>query len=251
MTAKRQKMLIRKFLEAKIEGKNSGEFDIEQVNEDNWDEYYILIKPKTGIFRDQTQILHMKTTYGSNDKFSYPFNPPLIKFNSSVFHTNISTSGSICLDILKEQDKWMPTYDFIQIIMNIMLLYQDPNTLSPYNVDASKLYSKCYVEYKEYKTKGITHGQEELLKEQCFKLYKDTADDYAKKTNISSYSKWFPQIVGEVNNDRDEEIQSMYEVLVVSASKNTVKTASVNTEEKKSSSIKTSRFAKYQKKKNI
>ena len=244
MEVKRQKMLIRNFLESKLEGKNSGEFDIEQVNENNWEEYYILLKPKTGIFRDQYQLLHMKTTYGSNNKFSYPFNPPLIKFISNVFHTNISTNGSICLDILKEQGEWVPAYNFARVIMSIILLYQEPNTDSPYNVDASKLYSKCSIDYEEHKTKGMAYEQEELLREQCFKTYKDTADSIAKKNNINKYAKWFPQIVDESNDERNEEIKSMYNALV----KNN-KSVVINTDEKKNDTIKTNRFAKYQKKK--
>ncbi|VDN37400.1 unnamed protein product, partial [Dibothriocephalus latus] len=36
----------------------------------------------------------------------YPFNPPKVKFITPIYHVNVGTTGTICLDIL--QDKWSP-----------------------------------------------------------------------------------------------------------------------------------------------
>ena len=44
----------------------------------------------------------------------------MVKFSTKMFHPNIYTDGSICLDIL--QNRWSPTYDVAAILTSIQSL---------------------------------------------------------------------------------------------------------------------------------
>ena len=215
----RMKMLLENYLNAKKDGLKEG-FDLKPVETDNYEHFYILFKPQAGIYRDQFHILEMKTKYGhGSEEITYPINTPYIKFNTNVLHTNISTGGAICLDILKDKSKWLPTYDFSSIIRNILMLFEQPNNLSPFNSDACKAYVECEKVFVSRKKKNMSLQEEEQLKEKCFEEFKKTADHYASKNTKefeTNYVKWFPQLLDntvQYKSDELEEITSMLEVL--------------------------------------
>ena len=69
----------------------------------------------------------------------YPFSPPDIRFLSKIFHPNISLDSIICLDILKYN--WSPVLSMYKVIISLISLLSDPNTKSPLNDHAAKLYN--------------------------------------------------------------------------------------------------------------
>lgn len=69
---------------------------------------------------------------------NYPFVPPVVRFETKLFHPNISETGEICLDVLKYN--WSPAYSISHILLSIVALLSDPNPDDPLNPDASHLY---------------------------------------------------------------------------------------------------------------
>jgi ubiquitin-protein ligase len=257
--AARIKMLIENYVEARKAGSLSG-YDIRPVEPDNYEHFYILIQPKTGVYKGHSYVMELKTTYGHGaDVESYPIAPPYAHFITDVFHTNISPNGgSICVDILKQRAQWMPTYSFDLIVQNILLLFDEPNNASPYNGEASRLWVDCEKKYKDGKTalggKKAEFKALEELHEQCFAPFSARARETMKKNNMREYFKYFPQLDPNPNVDAVATELAEFESLAEGLAKKHVKP-----EEKKDSSEgdkpkeapkedKSARWKKYQKK---
>jgi ubiquitin-conjugating enzyme E2 D/E len=80
----------------------------------------------------------------------YPFRPPHLLFLTKVYHPNISSSGAICLDILK--DKWSPALSISKVLLSIESLLTDPNPNDPLVPDIANLYIKDPAAYHERAT---------------------------------------------------------------------------------------------------
>lgn len=71
---------------------------------------------------------------------NYPFHPPIVKFNTPVYHPNISDSGEICLNILKKD--WSPILTIKKVLLGIIALLNNPNPDDPLQSDVAEIYIK-------------------------------------------------------------------------------------------------------------
>eukprot|EP01098_Paradermamoeba_levis_P000633 TRINITY_DN1069_c0_g1_i1.p1 TRINITY_DN1069_c0_g1~~TRINITY_DN1069_c0_g1_i1.p1 ORF type:complete len:162 (-),score=14.43 TRINITY_DN1069_c0_g1_i1:266-751(-) len=86
-------------------------------------------------------IFSLRLTFPEN----YPDKAPKVRFTTDMYHPNIYSDGSLCLDII--QDKWSPIYSVSTILTSIQSLLTDPNPSSPANPEAAQLYLKDKKQY--------------------------------------------------------------------------------------------------------
>ena len=80
----------------------------------------------------------------------YPLKPPRCYFKPVLPHPNIYPSGTVCLSILNEEEDWKPSLTIKNILLGIQkMLKEEPNLISPAQLEATKLYKKDKEKYQK------------------------------------------------------------------------------------------------------
>jgi ubiquitin-conjugating enzyme E2 D/E len=128
---------IKEFEKGNIENITSAPINVNNIFE--WTA--TLIGPKDTPYENGRFILSI------NFPQEYPFKPPKINFITKIYHPNINSSGSICLDILNTQ--WSPALTLLKTLLSISSLLTDPNPDDPLVPEIANIYKDNKKKYNK------------------------------------------------------------------------------------------------------
>ena len=92
----------------------------------------------------------------------YPLSPPRMVFDPPITHPNVygagERRGEVCISILhagrdatgyeRVEERWSPVQSAHSVLLSVLSMLAEPNTESPANVDAAKLFSQRPAEFR-------------------------------------------------------------------------------------------------------
>ena len=100
----------------------------------------------------------------------YPFKPPKMKFDTKIWHPNISSqTGAICLDILKNE--WTPALTIRTALISLQALLCSPEPDDPQDAEVARQYKTDKQLYELTAKQWVqNYAQEKDIKEKVKQL---------------------------------------------------------------------------------
>lgn len=130
--------------------------ELKDCNKDEDSGISVSLEDESNLLHWKGQISGPKGTVYEGGKFAidiklpgeYPFVPPKMKFDTKIWHPNISSeSGAICLDILKNE--WSPALTVRTALISLQALLSAPEPDDPQDAVVAKMYKNDYETFKQ------------------------------------------------------------------------------------------------------
>ena len=131
------------------------EHEFKELNNDKSVDGTVTLPDPSNIYKWKLYMIGPKDTPYENGHFvlesnfssDHLFKPPTIRFITRIFHPNISPSGDICIDILK--NNWSPVLTMTKVMVSLQSLLAEPNPHDPLDVDSAELFLNDRSEFNE------------------------------------------------------------------------------------------------------
>eukprot|EP00163_Fabomonas_tropica_P010214 TRINITY_DN202_c0_g1_i1.p1 TRINITY_DN202_c0_g1~~TRINITY_DN202_c0_g1_i1.p1 ORF type:complete len:165 (+),score=34.61 TRINITY_DN202_c0_g1_i1:295-789(+) len=101
----------------------------------------------------------------------YPVSPPVMKFETEMWHPNVYEDGTVCISILhspgedphgyeSSAERWSPVQTVESILLSVISMLSSPNDESPANVDAAKQWREDPAGFKKKVGRIVRKSQE-------------------------------------------------------------------------------------------
>ncbi|PVU92793.1 hypothetical protein BB561_003608 [Smittium simulii] len=110
---------------------------------------------------------------------NYPFEPPVMRFKTPIYHPNIDEAGRICMNLLKTtgEGNWNPSENIQSLLMAIMVLMADPNPDDPLMPNIANEYTSDRNSFNE---NAILHTKKFAIDNNTIKLDNQIPQDLFK-----------------------------------------------------------------------